>query len=172
MTAPDVVEIEASRRELGCAFALALIMAAAGVFVAMNPLLDGPVTRTVGYATAALFGAAMVVALRRLSERGPVITITPAGICDRRVAPELIPWSAIHDIGVWEYRGQALMVLAIDPLVEAGLSLTARARWARGPNRAVGADGLCVTAHGLKIGFAELVRTSVAYWQFSRNGAG
>jgi hypothetical protein len=49
-------------------------------------------------------------AFRRVSTaRGPVVTITPEGIREVRVAAELIPWSAINDIAIWdkhEMRGR------------------------------------------------------------------
>jgi hypothetical protein len=61
------------------------------------------------------------------------------------------------------------MVLAVDPAVEAGLTLTRAVRSTRAANRAVGVElGLCVTALGLNIGFDELLATAQAYalaWQ-------
>jgi hypothetical protein len=81
-----------------------------------------------------------------LSVSGPVVTVTPEGIRDTRVAAEVIPWSAITGISTWQYRGQKIMVLAVDPATESGLTLTRIARWSRGANRALGADGLCIAA--------------------------
>ena len=103
--------------------------------------------------------------------RGPVITITQEGIRDRRVAAELIPWSAVRGIKIWEYRGQRVMVFAVDPTVETGLDLTRTVRWTRDANRSLGADGLCVTAQGLKIGFDDLLETTVAYARAWQSGA-
>jgi len=37
------------------------------------------------------------------------------------------------------------------------------ARWSRGANRALGADGLCVAAQGLTIKFDSLLALSMAY---------
>jgi hypothetical protein len=55
------------------------------------------------------------------------------------------------------------MVLDVDPAFESRLTLTAIARWTRGPNRATGADGLCITALGLKIDYDTLLTTATAY---------
>jgi hypothetical protein len=117
-----------------------------------------------GYAGTVFFGAVTALLLwSAFTTYGPAVTITREGIRDGRLAAELIPWSAVNDIAIWENRGQRVMVLAVDPTVEAGLNLTRAARWTRGANRALGADGLCVTAQGLKIGFDELLATSLAY---------
>lgn len=168
------VEIEASPvRMLGLA-ATGLLMTALSAAMALRALPNvrpGSPAELYGYAGTVFFGACTALLLwRAFTTRGPVVTLTREGIRDRRVAAELIPWSAINDIAVWKYRGQRAMVLVVDPAVEAGLGLTRIVRWTRGPNRALGADGLCVTAQGLKIGFDELLATSLAHaraWQSS-----
>jgi hypothetical protein len=60
--------------------------------------------------------------------------------------------------------GQKVMVLAVDPAVEAGLNLSRIARWTRQANRSLGADGLCVTAQGIKTTYATLFSTARAFW--------
>jgi hypothetical protein len=117
-----------------------------------------------GWAGLVFFGLITALVLwRLLTSRGPVVTLSPEGIRDVRVAAETIPWTAVHDISAWGYRGQRIMVLAVDPELEKRLTLTRIARWSRGPNTALGADGLCVTAQGLKIGHDELLSRSIAY---------
>jgi hypothetical protein len=112
----------------------------------------------------AFFGLCTWGILRRLlNASGPVVTLSPEGIRDTRVAKEPIPWSAVTGISTWEYRGQKAMVLAVSPGVEDRLGLTRMARWTRGANRALGADGLCITAAGLKIDYATLLQTSQDY---------
>jgi hypothetical protein len=119
-----------------------------------------------GYAGAAFFGLCSVIGFwRLLTTRGPVVTITPEGIRDTRVARQFIPWSAVSRISTWEHSGQKVMVLAVNPEVERRLALTAIARWSRGANRALGADGLCVTAQGLRMDYETLLATSAAYAQ-------
>jgi hypothetical protein len=105
---------------------------------------------------------------RLLSVSGPVVTITPEGIRDTRVAAEVIPWSAITGISTWQYRGQKIMVLAVDPATESGLTLTRIARWSRGANRVLGADGLCVAATGLSLKYDALLQTCMAHAQNRR----
>jgi hypothetical protein len=98
--------------------------------------------------------------------RGPVIIISPQGIFDRRLARRVIPWTAVRSIFTWSH----LMVLDVDPDVESTLDLTPLARWTRGANRSVGADGLCITAEGLKLDHDTLLATSGAYWEAAASG--
>jgi hypothetical protein len=88
--------------------------------------------------------------------------------CARRVAAEAIPWKAIARICTWQYRGQKVLVLAVDPGVERGLSLTRAARWSRKANRALGADGLCIAVTGLNVGYDKLLQTCMTYAQNAR----
>jgi hypothetical protein len=116
------------------------------------------------YVGVAFFGLCTIIAAWRLfTERGPVVTITPAGIRDTRVAPELIPWSAVKRISTWEYERQKIMVLAVDPAIERTLTLTAIARSTRGINPILGANGLCIAATGLKIEYQTLFEIACAY---------
>jgi hypothetical protein len=169
------VEIEASPvRMLGLA-ALGLLMTALSAAIALRVFPNVPPDTFVefcGYAGTMFFAACTLLILwRAFTTHGPVVTITWEGIRDSRIAAELIPWSAINDIAIWEYRRQRVIVLAVDPAVEAGLTLTRMVRWTRGANRALGADGLCVTAQGLKIGFDELFATTMAYARAWHSGA-
>lgn len=112
-----------------------------------------------GWAGMIFFGFASVILLRRLL--GPsraVLTLTRNGFTDTRIARDEVPWGAISGIGVAKLRRQRLIVLKVDPTTEARLTLTRAARWSRGPNRALGFDGLCVSATGLKMGYDELLR--------------
>jgi hypothetical protein len=123
----------------------------------------------ISYVGVAFFALCTVVlSWRLLTVRGAVVTVTPEGIRDTRVAAEAIPWKAITRISTWQYRGQKVLVLAVDPGIERGLSLTRAARWSRKANRALGADGLCIAATGLNIGYDKLLHTCMAYAQTAR----
>jgi hypothetical protein len=122
-----------------------------------------------GYLGTAFFGLCTVVSLWRLliSSR-PVITISPEGLHDTRVASAPIPWSDVTGISTWESFGVRTMVFAVKPAVEDGLGLTTVARWTRGVNRAIGADGLCISASGLKIDYDTLLQTCTDYAHIKR----
>jgi len=169
------VEIEASPLKMLALAGLGLFMTVLSAAVAVRAFPNVPPDSSAefyGYAGTALFAACTLLILwRALTTHGPVVTITCEGIRDSRVAAELIPWSAVNDIATWEYRRQRVMVLTVDPAIEAGLNLTRMVRWTRGANRALGADGLCIAVQGLRIGFDELLATSLAYAHAGQSGA-
>jgi hypothetical protein len=172
--ASRIVEISSSPwKMLGLSF-LGLMMTGLSCAIALQlfpGMRVGTFHQLAGYAGALFFGLCTVLGFwRLLTTSGPVVTITPVGIRDTRVAKEFIPWTAIERISTWQYRGQKVMVLAVDPEVERKLTLTAIARWSRGANRALGVDGLCVTAQGLRIDYDTLFATSVAHAQSATGG--
>jgi hypothetical protein len=133
---------------------------------------DGIVTKLIGWFGIIFFGLCTIVTLWRLfTTRGAVVTISPDGIRDVRIAEDMIPWGAVKKISTWEYQHQKFMVLAVDPDVTARLRLVPIARWTRDANRALGADGLCITAGGLKIDYATLLQTSMDYADVARRTA-
>ena len=97
------------------------------------------------------------------------MTVSPAGLRDVRVAAEPIPWRAIKSISTWQMQRQMVLLLAIDPADEARLTLTRLTRWTRSAHRRLGADGLVVSAHGLKVGYPTLFYTCRDYWEAWRN---
>ncbi len=118
----------------------------------------GSFRQFIGMVGAVFFGAMLAIIVRRLLTSGSaIVTISPQGIVDTRVASGLIPWNAIHDIGVWTMHGQKIIVLAVPPEVEQSIGLTRMARWSRDANRKLGADGLCITAAGLKTKYDDLL---------------
>jgi hypothetical protein len=94
------IEIEySSIRMLGLAGLFLLLMGLCAAFVvvlrAPLPILGSSFAEFIFFAGAMFFGAATAVLLWRVfTTRGPVVTITPEGIRDVRVAAELIAWSA------------------------------------------------------------------------------
>jgi len=161
------LEIEASAVRMFGLAVLGVVMMAASAALALH-VVSGPRPGSLAefgcYAGMVFFGACTALILwRAFATRGPVVTITPEGIRDTRVAAELIPWRAVDGIKVWESNGQRVLVLAVDPAVEARLTLTRIARWTRSINRGLGADGLCITAQGLKLGFDDLVAASLSH---------
>lgn len=169
------IEIESAPRKLLLLVGLGLFMTAGGAVLAFGGLPgrgSTPYAHFIGYVSVVFFGAVTILALSRLvTRRGPVITITTEGICDRRVAGNFIPWRAVTRISTWRFQRQSIMVLTIDPAIEPALQLTRVARWSRGANRAVGIDGLSISAQGLKTDHDTLLATAMAYMQAAHAGA-
>lgn len=144
-----------------CMTALSLAIAVPLIPVTPSKALWGLVFGSIG---AVFFGFCTIMILwRAVTTTGPVVTLSPTGIRDVRVAARVVPWQAIQGISTWSYQGQDIMVLAVGPEVEAELQLSTIARMTRRANRALGADGLCVAAQGLKISYAELLALTTAY---------
>jgi hypothetical protein len=165
------LEIESSPAKLLFLVGICVVMTAASIALVVLPaemlpdmVLSYAKAKIVGALGAVFFGLCTVVVVWRLfTSQGPVITISPEGIRDTRIASEVIPWSAVTAISTWQFKGQKAMVLGMKPGIEARLGLTRTARWTRSANRSLGADGLCVTASGVKIDYDTLLRTCVAY---------
>jgi len=162
-----VLEIESSPGKMLRLVGIGVVMTALSAAIALALLPGiGSYQQIWGYAGLVFFGLATAVALWRLfATHGPVVTIAPDGIRDTRVAAEFVPWSAVTGISTWEFAGQKVMVLKVEPACESGLTLSVATRWSRGANRALGADGLAITAQGLKIDYQTLFDTSRAYAQ-------
>jgi len=126
---------------------------------------NDPAAVSAGYSGLVFFSFCAAVAIWRLmGQRGAVVTISPDGLRDVRVAAEPIPWRAIKGISTWQMQRQTVLVVAVDPAAEARLTLTRLARWTRSANRALGADGLVVSAQGLKVGYPTLYYTCLDFW--------
>lgn len=163
--APPVIQIEGSPTKLLLLCNLGVLTTFLSAAIAI-PLIPGfhPTlyAQVIGYFGAVFFALCTALAAKRIFSAGaPVVTIAPDGIRDTRVAAEFIPWSAVQRIWTWEYSRQKAMVLAVDPEFERSLTLTRLARWTRSANRSLGADGLCVTAQGLKVGHDALIATCI-----------
>lgn len=145
-------------------------IAAALAFRLFPNMPDDPTAVSAGYTGMAFFLFCAAVAIwRLLAQRGPMVTISPAGLRDVRVAAEPIPWRAIKSISTWQMQRQMGLLIAIDPAEEGRLTLTRVARWMRSANRAHGTDGVVVSAHGLKVGYPTLFYTCRDYWEAWRS---
>jgi hypothetical protein len=141
-------------------------MAAALAFQVFPNMPADPAAASAAWSGLLFFGFCSFVAIWRLyAQRKPLVTLSPQGLRDTRVAAEPIPWTAIRSISTWQMQRQMVMVVAVEPEVEQRLTLSRLARWTRDVNRRHGADGLVVSAHGLKVGFPALFYACRDYWE-------
>lgn len=105
----------------------------------------------------------LIAAMRAFGGPKDTVILTPTGLTDIRVSADEIPWSGVQSLGTWSSSGQRVMVVAVDPETESRLRLTTIARMTRKANRSLGADGLCVTAQGIRIGYDALLAQAIAY---------
>jgi hypothetical protein len=131
----------------------------------------GSFTQIISWVGVLFFGACTLIALTRmLGSAKTVVTLSPEGLLDTRVAQRPIPWSAMEDIGVWSSNGQKIIVIAVPLDVEQGLGLTRMVKMTRSANAKLGADGLCIASTGLKISHEELFGEIIARADAARVG--
>ncbi len=159
------LEFHGSRGKLLGLLLLGIGMTALSLWVVLADLAPpSSLGQLAGYVGVLFFGAATAIAAYRLVTAARVVlTIAPEGIRDIRVAQAFIPWKSIHGLSTWSMQGQNVLVLAVDPETEKNLPLTRIARWSRGANRALGADGLCVSAAGLGVSYGHLLALAAEY---------
>ena len=174
MKTTPTVEIEASWKAVGLRLAGGL--ASTALFIALachvvpptNDVLDLMIG---GVGTAASVLWTVLAALRFAMLRGPIVTIAQQGIRDRRIAGEMVPWSAVARISTREDTRHKEMVLWVDSGLERRLTRSWWPGLRRDADRHCG--GLRVTALGLRTSHETLLATTLAYleaWRESRRG--
>mgnify|MGYP003497707592 FL=1 len=154
------IDIQGSPLKLIGLVVLGIIMTGLSGAIALGyiPVAAGGIRQFFGWAGLLFFGAALAIGFYRFATVSKiVVTLSPDGLHDIRVSERPVPWEAIADVGVWTMHEQNIIVLAVPPDVEARIGLTRMARWSRGANAKLGADGLCISATGLKIGHKDLL---------------
>ncbi len=171
----ESIEIKGSPAKLVGLVVLGIIMTGASGVIAFGiiPNVDGSFIQFIGWFGLLFFGACLLVAVSRFfASSKTVVTLSPEGLLDTRVAERPIPWSAMQDIGVWASHGQKIIVIAVPPDVEQSLSLKRMVRMTRGANAKLGADGLCIATTGLKISHDDLLREIIERADAARRNSG
>lgn len=66
--------------------------------------------------------------LRTLLRRGPVVSVAPGEILDRRLSTDWIPWTAARGIATVQIRRRRMIAFEVDPRIAASLPWAKRAR--------------------------------------------
>ena len=162
------IEIKQSPWEMLKLLAIGIGFIATSIFIAYQ---GSVLYIAIGIFGLVFFGAlTLFVIWRLLTQFGAVVTISPGGVRDKRVAADTIPWSAITDIATWSAYNQPAIILAIRPEVEKRLKLSMITRMTRRANASLGADGLAIASQGLSLGHDALLDTLLAYWHRAGGG--
>ena len=119
-----------------------------------------------GWAGIVFFGLCLVViAAQGLRQRGPVLVVSPQGVTDRRARnARLLPWSDVSSVGEWRVRGQRMVVLGLRPAAWERLAgKKPVVTFLRKANAALGADGLLISASGLKASYSDIRNLITAF---------
>ena len=164
---PDEVEIGYSSPRMLPLVALAATMTLLSASVAFDWFGDGGLDRyhaLAGYVGLIVFGAATCRLIwLLLAARGPVLLIGRYGIRDLRVANEFILWDSIADVSTGECRRRKFIVLKITPALEQQLFISKARQAMLHANRAMGLDGIAISAGGLTADLGSLFDACTAY---------
>jgi hypothetical protein len=151
------------RIAIGCLLLVLLLGALPfGVLVTDNSQL----LQAAGWAVAAFLALFVVFAIRRsFVRRGPVVTISPDGIRDTRVAVEMIPWRAVSELATWP-AGRKIIRLAVDR--DVARKLTRMPRSVGKSDVKGGTTRIFIVTSNLAIRHDTLLSTMNAYWQARR----
>lgn len=161
----QTLEFRGSRAKLAGLVLLGIGMTALSLWIVRADFAPaGSLGQLAAYVGVIFFGGATALAVYRFFTAARVVlTIAPKGIRDIRVADAYIPWTSIGALSTWSMQGQKVLVLAVDPATEKNLPLTRMARWTRGANKALGADGLCIAPAGLGLSYDKLLALAEVY---------
>lgn len=107
-----------------------------------------------------LFGVGALAVLRELVRTGPLVSVSPQGIFDRRISNGWIPWSAIASIDEVRVGAQTFLRIEPAPGRDAELPWTRRGRWIARANAGFG-GGYWIPGQGVKGGTAA-IRDAIA----------
>jgi hypothetical protein len=176
MTSSDERTIELSRTKV------LVISLGASIFVALGIWLwllddaaiqssrrfhDPLFVHSVGIASVAFFGAALLFALRRLFDRKPALVFDSEGFIDNSSAAAAgrVPWSEVTGAHVMQIQRQKMLIVEVrhpETYVERG-GLMRRAM-NRANYRLCGSP-IAISSNSLRIGFSELCALFDAYRQ-------
>jgi len=147
--------------------AAAICFVALGAFFVLSPEAFGRskiLILGIGWLCIIFFGfCAVMGVLQLLKLKAPVITVSPEGFRDVRIANDTIPWASIQGVSTYTTNGQKMLIVSVAPDVEKQLNLARMARISRGMNAKLGADGLCSTAAGMDISYPEFLKMVEAF---------
>ncbi|MEE7503390.1 STM3941 family protein [Methylobacterium sp. C33D] len=150
--------------------AAGLFGAACGFVLACAWLLaddPGRFAGTAAWLGIGVFGLCAARVLRTLFQRGPVVSVGPGGIFDRRLSTDWIPWTAVRGIATVQVRRQRMIAFEVDPRIAASLPWTKRARRVARLNRVLGDHRYWIASVDLRGGFPCLSDAVARGWSGS-----
>jgi hypothetical protein len=157
---PDDVEFGYSSSRMLPLVALAAMMTLLSASSAFDWFGDKSISRyhALGYVGLGFFGIAICRLIWLLFvAQEPVLLIGRYGIRDLRVADDFILWDSVADVSTCEYRRRKYVALKITAALERQLITTKSRQAMLNANRAMGVDGIAISADGLTADFDTLI---------------
>ena len=165
----QTIEIEGAPLNVAFVVAITGLATAACTVVVLASAGDASNDAIWGMVGFVFFGLCTIIAARYMASlKGAVLTISPEGIRDLRVAREIIPWSAVRKISSVMSNGQRVMFLSIDPGIEARLTPSPASKGFGGHRRPSGEQGIGIPVQGLKTDYDTLLMTCALYVRAAR----
>ncbi len=163
----QTVEISASGVQLLGSFALTVL---AGLGIGTAVWLNAEILTTVAFiafliGTAVLVGLSFVLARLMLRSNMPVLTISPEGVCDRRLSSDTVSWHDIDDIRPRRNHQAHVIELILSNEADTALTYKPLPRLLRSYHRLSSSVRYAVSAHGLNISHKQLLEILEAYAQ-------
>jgi hypothetical protein len=162
---PDDVEIGYSRFRLLPLIVMGVVMTLLSASFAFQWFAyHGYYHLVAGYSGMLFFGLATAKLVWTIfAAKGPVVFVSRYGIRDLRVANEFILWDSVLNVSACQIRKQKFVVLALSPALEKRLFATRSGQAMLAANRALGVDGIAISASGLATEFDALLRSCAAH---------
>jgi len=163
----QTVDIGASALQLLGSFALT-VLASLGIGAAV--WLNAEILTTVALiafliGTAVLVGLSFVLARLMFRSNAPVVTISPDGVCDRRLSDDTVSWRDIENIRPRRSGQVPVIELVLSKEADKALSYKPLPRLLRSYHRLSSSVRFNVSAHGLKMSHKQMLETLEAYAQ-------
>lgn len=112
--APDttIVEFRYSRGKTALLVLFTLVLTFGSLIGAAGPGVPFGV-RLILACTTVFFGFWLVVMAARLTERGVILSVSPKGIHDKRIGPQVMPWSAMEQVYAFRARSQFYLAVVL-----------------------------------------------------------
>lgn len=118
--------------------------------------------------TALLAGLSALLARLMFRSTGPIVTISPEGVCDRRMSKDTVMWRDIKDIRTRRLQQVPVIEFLLTDEAEKALKFTPLPNLLRTVGWLSRKVRYSVSAHGLKVGHQQLLETLQAYLKAHR----
>ncbi len=157
---------------------LILLLGTGWSAVMASGLIDGSSsTRVIGGVLFVALGLLTIAGLyMALTQRGVLVTLSPEGIRDIRLAPEVIPWSQVHglrsmDVRVFGFAATRYIAVDINRDFVQRLALRRGARVTDDTAAPPGSVTLDLQTFALSMPHDEVVTLAETHWQQARQAA-